>query len=93
MGVGLNNLPALPLRAAVNINVSIGDWLMKSRWIVCLALGFVALADTSAMAQPKGQGRGNPNAAKYGWLGNLEEGKSQARKSGKPLMVVVRCVP
>ena len=28
-----------------------------------------------------------------GWLGSLEQGKAAARKTGKPLMVVIRCVP
>jgi hypothetical protein len=66
---------------------------MKSRLIVVLALGSVALADTSLLAQRRGPRRGDQPAARYGWLFNLEEGKAQARRSGKPLMVVLRCVP
>lgn len=33
------------------------------------------------------------NGARFGWLSSLEEGKTEARKTGKPLMVVLRCVP
>ena len=28
-----------------------------------------------------------------GWLGDYRSGKEEARKTGKPLMVVIRCVP
>jgi hypothetical protein len=62
---------------------------MTSRFLVPLALGFVVLNDTSVMAQP----RGEPQAARYGWVSSLTQGQAQARKNGKPLMVVVRCVP
>ena len=33
------------------------------------------------------------SGARYGWLSSLEAGKSEARRSGKPLMVAIRCVP
>jgi hypothetical protein len=42
---------------------------------------------------PRGAMRDEQAAAKYGWLSGLEEGKAQARKTGQPLMVVLRCVP
>lgn len=61
---------------------------MTSR-IFFLALGFVTLADAPLSAQFR---RGD-SAAQYGWHFSLEEGKSLARTSGKPLMVVIRCVP
>jgi hypothetical protein len=64
---------------------------MNSRLAVFLALGAVALADSSLLAQGRGR-RGEPGG-RYGWLSNLAAGKAQARQSGKPLMVVVRCVP
>ena len=51
-----------------------------------LSLGILALAAAPALAQP------GPPVAR-GWLGSLEEGKAEAKKSGKPLMVVVRCQP
>ena len=66
---------------------------MKSGLIAFVALGFLATANTSLMAQPRGPRRGEDQAAKHGWLSNLEAGKAEARKTGKPLMVVLRCVP
>jgi hypothetical protein len=67
-----------------------GDWIVK-RELVCLVIGFVALAD-SAMAQLPGRMR-DQDAARHGWLFNLAEARDQARKTGKPIMAVVRCVP
>ena len=55
-----------------------------------LALGLIALADTSAMAQ---RGRRGAQAGRNGWLFSLEQGQAQARETGKPLMVVLRCEP
>lgn len=65
---------------------------MNSRSAIFLALGFLALSDAGVSAQPGGPRRGDP-ALRYGWLFSLEEGKAEARRSGKPLMVVLRCVP
>jgi hypothetical protein len=62
------------------------------RILPLLALGMLALVDTPVQAQGKKPG-GEENAARFGWLSNLEEGKALARKTGKPLMVVFRCVP
>jgi hypothetical protein len=64
---------------------------MNSRFVFALAFGFVALCDMPAPAQP-GR-RGEPQPSRYGWLPSLEQGEAQARRNGKPLMVVVRCVP
>ena len=57
--------------------------------IVVLVLFF--LSSNATLAQGK-RGR-DQNAAKYGWLSSLAEGKAQAKKTGKPIMVVIRCVP
>jgi hypothetical protein len=65
---------------------------MKSGLAALLALGLVALTDGGMTAQSRGPRRGEP-AGRYGWLFSLEAGKAQARTSGKPLLVVVRCVP
>lgn len=54
-----------------------------------LVLAAVCLTTTPAFAQ---KGRGG-DAARYGWLSSLTEGKAKARQTGKPLMVVMRCVP
>ena len=53
-------------------------------------VGYLAL---SAAALPAQQGRGEPQPARQGWLGSLSAGNAQARQSGKPLMVVLRCEP
>jgi hypothetical protein len=64
---------------------------MSYRSAVLLALGLVALTDSPVRAQPR---RGDQQeAARYGWLASLEEGKALAARTGKPLMVVLRCVP
>jgi hypothetical protein len=73
------------------VQVSSGEWIMKSRIAVSLALGLVALTETTVQAQP-GR-RGDMQGARFGWLPSLEEGKARARNNGKPLLVVVRCVP
>jgi hypothetical protein len=66
---------------------------MKSGCLTALVLGFVVLTNSSALAQPRGRRFPDAPGARYGWLSSLEEGKAQARKSSKPLMVVLRCVP
>jgi hypothetical protein len=66
---------------------------MRNGSLVLFALGLVALADTPALAQRGRDRRGDQEAARHGWLADLEQGKERARQSGKPLMVVLRCVP
>ena len=48
----------------------------------------VLVAVNPAFAQ-----RGEPNASQFGWLASLDAGKAEARKTGKPLLVAIRCVP
>ena len=59
-------------------------------------MGLFVLGMAGLMAGPghaqKGKG-GGKNAFNYGWLSSLSEGKALAKKTGKPLMVVIRCVP
>ena len=66
---------------------------MRSGLVTLVAFGAVALADAPLLAQFGGPRGGEQAAARNGWIFSLEEGKAQARKTGKPLMVVVRCVP
>ena len=63
---------------------------MRGPVVAVLALAGVVFGDASAWVQ---RGRGDPRGSRYGWLSSLEAGKAQARSSGKPLMVVLRCVP
>jgi hypothetical protein len=58
--------------------------------IAVLALGGVFLAEAPVMAQRRFR---DAEAAGQGWLGSLAEGKRLARETGRPLMVVLRCVP
>ncbi len=59
-----------------------------------LALGLVIVASlgtwTSTVLAQRGR---EESGAKYGWLDNYQEAKALARKSGLPLMVVIRCIP
>jgi hypothetical protein len=66
---------------------------MNGRSCLLLALGLVALSGPAALAQPGPRRGDQQEAARHGWLASLEEGQAQARKTGRPLMVVVRCVP
>jgi hypothetical protein len=66
---------------------------MKCLHAAVLALGCVLVGHAPAWAQFKGKGGKGDPAAGYGWLSSLEQGKAEAHKSGKPLMVVIRCVP
>jgi len=56
-----------------------------------LPFAFLLLTVPALGAQPRG--RGDTDAGKNGWLSDLDDGLVQAKKSGKPLMVVFRCVP
>src|SRR5262249_52684550 len=64
-------------------NFLCGDRFMTCRAALLIAIGLTMPLAAPAQAQPKG-GRGM-DGSKYGWLSSLEEGKAQARKSGKPL--------
>ena len=67
---------------------------MNTRCACWVVLGLVALTGTNAMAQRRGpRGGDQQEARRAGWIHSLDEGVAEARKSGKPLMVVIRCVP
>jgi hypothetical protein len=67
---------------------------MKSRSFALLAIGLVLTIQAPVQAQRRGRGRGDDvQAGQYGWLSSLDAGMTKARTSGKPLMVVIRCVP
>jgi hypothetical protein len=63
---------------------------MRSQVVIAVALAGVALTEAPALAQ---RGRGEQAAVRNGWVFSLSEGKQRARQTGKPLMVVIRCVP
>jgi len=66
---------------------------MKNSIAAFLAIVLVSTISDPLLAQFRNRRDGIPDAAQYGWLSSLEQGKAQAQKTGKPLMVVVRCVP
>ena len=52
-----------------------------------LALSTLLSVAGSASAQPTSE------AAKFGWYDDYAAGKAEARRSGKPIMLVFRCDP
>ncbi len=66
---------------------------MKRLLVAVVSLGVVALCDARSLAQGRGPRGEEQEAVRNGWLLSLAEGKAQALKTGKPLMVVLRCVP
>jgi hypothetical protein len=60
------------------------------RAVFFIALGAIASQASPTSAQKK---VGEFEAVKYGWNFSLSQGKALAEKSGKPMMVVMRCVP
>ena len=68
---------------------------MKSGIINLVTLVVVAWGSARAPAQPGRPGNEifDPEALRNGWNFSLQEGQSKARKSAKPLMVVLRCNP
>jgi hypothetical protein len=61
---------------------------MRTPIVIAFAIASGFLVQSASEAQFKGGTKG----AK-GWLPSLEAGKVQAQASGKPMMVVLRCVP
>lgn len=52
----------------------------------------LALAGALLLSAPA-FGAGKPDPRKHGWLESYSAGKAEAKRSGKPLMVVFRCDP
>jgi hypothetical protein len=50
---------------------------------------FVLILVHSAEAQSRGQ----REALEHGWLSNYRAAKDEAKRSGRPIMLVFRCVP
>ncbi len=58
-----------------------------------LALLAVFLLAAAVPAVGHAQSKASKLAPSLGWLSDLNEAKAQARKTGKPLLVVFRCDP
>ena len=52
-----------------------------------LVLSALCTVTSSALAEPK------PDARRYGWYADYAAGKEEAKRTGKPMMVVLRCEP
>lgn len=55
--------------------------------ILCLV---AALVPSTGLAQ---KGKSRDDAARYGWQDSLTGAMKEAKRVGKPVMVVFRCVP
>jgi hypothetical protein len=51
----------------------------------CVLLALLAVTGAAAAAEV--------DAAKYGWLADYAAGKAEAKRTGKPMMLVFRCEP
>ncbi len=60
---------------------------MKQALLALLVLGGLA-SPVAAQRQ-----RLSPQAARYGWSGDYQQARELARKTGKPIFLVFRCVP
>ncbi len=65
---------------------------MRKRVVVGLTLAYLTLAGASLPAQFRGRPE-EQEAVKQGWIFSLQRGLAEARATGKPLLVVIRCVP
>jgi hypothetical protein len=52
----------------------------------------LALSALLAAAGPE-PARPAPDAARYGWHADYPAGKAEAKRAGKPIMLVFRCEP
>ena len=65
---------------------------MRRFFVSCVALGVAGLLAAPVHAQGR-PGGDFGQAGRNGWLADYSEAKAVAKKAGKPLMVVFRCVP
>lgn len=65
---------------------------MKGVLLGLLVAAVVGLTAGPAFAQ-RGRGASPFDAVRNGWLSDYRQAKEQARQSGKPMMLVFRCVP
>jgi hypothetical protein len=67
---------------------------MRAKFTIPLVLGMIFVASPWLNAQSDLQrGLKDTNVAKHWIYNDLKEGNAQAKATGKPLLVVFRCVP
>jgi hypothetical protein len=63
------------------------------RILSCLVMIGLVIAGAHGFAQRRELRAKEPEIGHNGWLTSLDEGRSEAQKTGMPLMVVIRCQP
>jgi hypothetical protein len=63
---------------------------MRTLSVGLIALTLGAMSASPAFAQ---KGRGRDDAARYGWSDDLPAAMKEAKRTGKPVVVVLRCIP
>jgi hypothetical protein len=67
---------------------------MKHLFTLAALLALIPLVQTRSSAPRRGPNAGDAReTSQRGWLPSLDEGLAEAAKTGKPVMVVFRCVP
>ena len=60
---------------------------------VCLGMFLICLSVTNSPLATAQKGK-RPDAARaYGWLTDISSGVAESKRSGKPIMVLLRCIP
>jgi hypothetical protein len=63
---------------------------MRSLTFCLIALGLSGLYPASVSAQ---KGKARDDAERYGWTEDLPAALKEAKRTGKPVVVVLRCIP
>jgi len=66
---------------------------MIRRFARTLGIGALAGFASSAVAQELAEPDWRAAAAEHGWYTDYEKAQDEARRSGKPMMIVFRCIP
>ena len=63
---------------------------MRSLTFCLIALAFGGLEQASVAAQ---KGKFRDEAVRYGWTEDLPAAMKEAKRTGKPVIVILRCIP
>lgn len=63
---------------------------MRSLTVGLIALTLSGLYPTSVSAQ---KGKFRDDAERYGWTDDLPAAMKEAKRTGKPVIVILRCIP
>lgn len=62
-------------------------------WLLTTTLSLLSLSTWISTVSAHGDPFWRQKAAKYGWLTDYNKAKAEAKKTGKPMMVFLRCIP